>query len=175
MHFFFFLLSSLYSKKTHSNKGKEVIEALRSNTWFEVLKVPMNATNFKPNPDLIVAVSDMLRQNSTIKVLEMTHVPSGAPFATIGKDLAQNKSLLTLSFANSEMEDRGLIALSTDFFTHCQNLTQIDISSCSAEKKGKIGPPPPFFFFVFSATYLFFFFKNKEWLLFSKHFKPTNY
>lgn len=115
--------------------GREMIEALRANTWFETLKIPMNYCS-KLSPDSIVHIADMLRQNNCIKVLEVTHVSQGNGFSTVGKDFAQNKSLLTVNFSNSLMEDKGLISLSTEFFAHSQNLTHIDISSCAAEKKG---------------------------------------
>lgn len=115
------------------SSGKEIVEALRANTWFESLRIPMNS---KISPDLLVNVADMLRQNNCIKILEVTHVTQGNSFLTIGKDLAHNKSLLTINFSNSLIEDKGLIALSTDFFLHSQNLTHIDISACSVEKKG---------------------------------------
>lgn len=110
------------------------MEALKYNSWFESLVIPFEEVRW--HPDVILYVSNMTKENDTLKKLTITSAPTLAPFLQCGRELCQNKSIQSIDFSDCLMEDKGLTQFSNDFFA-LRTVSVIKIPHVGATSKGE--------------------------------------
>jgi len=123
-----------------------ITEALRYNNWFESLRIESTPT-FKVDIDLVVSMSDILKDNHQITIFSCRGISNGNSYAAIGKNLKMAPTLHTVDFSLSALEDRGVIALCREWFGTFDNqifistkqtptISCLNLSQCKIEKLG---------------------------------------
>lgn len=109
------------------------MEVLKYNVWFESLAISFEDVRW--NPDIILSVCSMAKENDTLKKLIITSAPTNVPFLQCGKELLQNKSIVYVDFSDCLMEDKGLTQFSNDYFA-LRTVTTIKLARIGAGPKG---------------------------------------
>lgn len=114
-----------------------LVETLRYNSWFDSLIITQPVEAHKIQPFVTVTAGEILQDNRNIKKLVISGVGVSASFQAIAKPLSMNKQLTDIDFSQSELEDKGAIALSNDFLSVLDHgLRCIDFTNCGISRAG---------------------------------------